>query len=178
MLKEAKIGQQPVADRETDAGAVVARTEEKLPPQETQRTEPLRDATPPDQRALEAKPTEQPMQEAKSAQPVPNASPTEPPMQDAKKQEADADPLAGSPVGPDLHLPEAKEGPESTADLQTVKPEAAPFPEGRETGTRRTFRGGRHYHSARSYRIHGAWSYRNHTTGVARMGPVLTYLGR
>jgi hypothetical protein len=178
VLKEGKIGQQPVADRETGAGAVVARTEEKLPLKETQRTEPPRDATPPDQRAQEAKPTEQPMQEAKSAQPAPNARHTEPPMQDAKKQEGDADPLAGSPVGPDLHLPEAKEGPGSTTDLQTVKPEAAPFPEGREMGTRRTFRDGRHYHSAWSYRIRGAWSYRNHTTGVARMGPVLTYLGR
>jgi hypothetical protein len=175
VLKEAKIGQQPAENREMGVGAVVARTEEKLPPQETQRTEPPRDARPPEQRAQEARPTEQPIREAK---PAPYASPTEPPMQDAKKQEGDADPLAATPVGPDLHLPEAKEGPESTADLQNVKPEAAPFREGRETGIRRTFSGGRHYRRAWPYRIRGAWSYRNHTTGVARMGPVLTYLAR
>lgn len=155
--KEAKIERQPAANVDPVAGAIVAGTEEKLPAQETGRTEPPRQ---------DARPTQQPAQETRA---------TEQPMQEAKKQpEADAttetNPMAGAPAGPAVKAPESKDGAGSTADLRPVKPEAAPFRAG-ETSWRRSLRG---HH--RHYQV--GWSYLIHPTGVGRMGPVPVYVGR
>jgi hypothetical protein len=142
-----KIERQPAADVDTVAGAIVAGTEEKLPAQETWRTEPPRQ---------DAGPLEQPAQ----------------PVQDARKQpEPDAtkktNPIAGAPAGPAADGPAAKDNTRSTAGLRSAKPEATPF-RGRETGWRKSMRSGRHGSVV--------WSYLTHATGVARMGPVSVYL--
>jgi hypothetical protein len=155
--KEDRIGQQRAADGETGAGAVAARTEEKLPPQETWRIgAPRQDARPPQKPAQEARATQQPMQETTNQRDA-----------DATKE---TNPIAGAPAGPAVDAPASEDGIGSTPNLRSFRPDAAPF-RGRETGWRRSLRG---HH--RHYQV--GWSYRVHTTGVARAGPALLYLAR
>jgi hypothetical protein len=144
VLKEAKAGQRPAA-RETGAGAVVARTEEKPQGQEIGQTASPQEMRPPEQST-----------------------------QEGKKPEADAarepSPIAGGPGGPAADTTSTKEAAGSPADLGAIKPESGRFWQGGEAQIGRRFRGGRHYR--------GAWSYRIHTPGNVRQGPVLTYLAR
>lgn len=74
-----------------------------------------------------------------------------------------ADPNAGT--GPTVEAPQIN-GPNDSSVVPLVKAEATPSGESGERGGRRVWRGTRHG---------GGWHYRIHTTGVARMGPVLVF---
>jgi hypothetical protein len=75
---------------------------------------------------------------------------------------ADSPTTAGAPA---VEAPQVN-GPNESSGVPLVKAEATPSGESGERGVRRVWRGAHHG---------WGWHYRIHTTGVARMGPVLVF---